>query len=165
LEIAAFVVGGITLSALAAPEVIGAGADVVQTIGLKATVVCAGSSLCAGLFGLGGAAGTEAATSNTQRVVLSGHGEYVVGDGLVTIPEGTTVTTYSRIGGEITDALGNAIESNTVPSEAYSRVWQSGEKMLNHTLLKPDNLAIVGNPITVQQPTRLSEMLTPRADC
>ncbi len=100
---------------------------------------------------------------NSRITVLSGHGFYE-GDGWFETP--TRVVTYSKIGGEITDKLGNLIESGAIDSPAYNdtyrKVWEAGSRMPNYVLKPPYNplLNIVGNPITVNAPTKLSELIT-----
>ncbi len=104
------------------------------------------------------------------RTVLSGHGGYEVvgkgkthpiGTGIITVPEGTSVTVYSRFGTPISDSLGNAIELNRVRAGAYTKTYMPGSRMPNFTLAPPNGLNIQGNPITVSQPTRLNYLLRP----
>ena len=119
----------------------------------------------AALGGAGGAIGYGIgkvinAASRTD-VVLSGHGGYIQGDGMTTVPDGTSVTTYSKFGGGISNHLGNAIETGEIPSGIHARVWGPGQRMPNYTLYPPTGLTIMGNPITVQSPTQLSTLLRP----
>ena len=98
--------------------------------------------------------------NRSNRVVMSGHGGYEVGNGITTVPEGTSVTVYSKFGGSISDGLGNAIELNdSILSNVYSRTYTAGQQIPNYTLGPPAGLNITGNPITVTKPTLLSDLL------
>jgi hypothetical protein len=82
------------------------------------------------------------------------------------VPPGTHLVTYSKFGGAITDSLGNAIELGQVPSTAYNKVWVPGSLYPNYTLYPPtiyygEPLHIVGNPVTVDFPTPLADILRP----
>ena len=105
---------------------------------------------------------TRVETPSVSRdIVFSGHGEYMKGSGMIVVPEGTEVVTYSKFGGRITDRLGNAIETSQVPPGTFAKVWKPGQKIPNYTLYPPEGLTIQGKPVTVQNPTRLSELLKP----
>jgi len=93
------------------------------------------------------------------RTTVSGHGAYFPIDGHMTVPRGTTITLYAEHGSSITDDLGNLIESGGDTSGVYSRTFHPGEKIPNYTIYPPDGLNIVGTPLTVTEPTRLSELI------
>lgn len=100
----------------------------------------------------------------TADVVLSGHGGLEVAGDLMTVPEGTTVTTYTGFRGGISDELGNAIETggDLTPFADQMEGAQSylpGAQMPNYTLYPPDGLTIMGNPVTVNVPTTLSDII------
>jgi hypothetical protein len=118
--------------------------------------------------GFGAAADAGSAGAGATRTVFSGHGGYEVigeglkhemGSGLTTIPEGTSLTVYSRLGGTISDSLGNAIETGQGLSGVYSKTFGPGMQAPNYTLFPAKGLNIMGNPVTVANPTRLSDLL------
>ena len=138
-----------------------------MTVGLNVGLAFAPSA-AAVPFSSGGMLSVVPAT--TGRTVFSGHGAYEligsglnhpIGSGITTVPEGTSVTVYSRLGTTISDELGNAIELNNVPIGAYTKTYPAGSRMPNFTLAPPEGLTIMGNPVTVARPTRLSELLKP----
>ncbi|WP_228454737.1 putative adhesin, partial [Streptomyces alkaliphilus] len=95
------------------------------------------------------------------EIVFSGHGGYrllALTKRKTRVPEGTSVAVYSPHGKPILDSLGNAIETgNPKPFKVYG----PGSKMPNYTLYPPEGLRILGNPVTVSSPVRLSELLRP----
>ncbi|MFI6275844.1 putative adhesin [Streptomyces sp. NPDC050988] len=96
-----------------------------------------------------------------NQLVLSGHGGIRAGDGTsVTVPEGTSVSMYSRHGEPISDALGNRIETGN-PSAL--EVYGPGEQLPDYSLFPPDGLNILGTPrnVTATGETPLSELLRP----
>jgi hypothetical protein len=95
------------------------------------------------------------------KTIFSGHGGFEKGDGSLVVPEGTTVTTYSKFGGSITDRLGNAIETGQDVSGVPSRQFLPGESIPNYTLYPPEGLNILGSPTIVEAPTKLSDLLRP----
>lgn len=107
----------------------------------------------------GSGVGESGASQSASRVVFSGHGGYEPGSGMLTVPKGTSVSTYAPHGGSITDATGNAIELGH-PATPF-RTYSPGEQMPNYTLYPPEGLRIEGSPITVGSPTRLSDLLRP----
>ena len=134
-----------------------------RTAGFQAQIV-----LTVGSFAIGGESG--GAENVASETVFSGHGgyemigkglNYTIGSGITTVPEGTSVTVYSKFGTTISDSLGNAIETNTVPKGTFFKTYSSGSRMPNFTLYPPEGLVIKGNPITVSQPTRLDNLLKP----
>jgi hypothetical protein len=98
---------------------------------------------------------------DNRRTVFSGHGSYEIGSGIITIPEGTNLTVYSKFGGTISDPLGNAIETGGDLSKVYSRTYSPGDRMPNYTLHPPDGLSIKGTPTTVLESKPLSDLLQP----
>lgn len=101
-------------------------------------------------------AGEEGAAGET---VFSGHGAFVEGSGKVTLPEGTSISTYAPHNSYITDAVGNQIELGNPP--VPTQVFGPGETMPNYNLYPPGDLNIAGNPVTVGRATPLSELLKP----
>ncbi|MES2534839.1 MAG: LysM domain-containing protein, partial [Pseudomonadota bacterium] len=99
--------------------------------------------------------------SGSKGTVFSGHGGYEIGRGITVVPEGTSLTVYSKFGGTITDRLGNVVETGGDLSKVYSRTYGAGDRMPNYTLYAPDGLALQGSPVTVSRPTRLSDLLKP----
>jgi hypothetical protein len=109
-----------------------------------------------------------AAESGAARTVLSGHGGLFEGAGEITVPEGTSFTTWTAQGNTITDALGNAIETGRPITYAEfgneivgARTYLSGSSVPNYTLFPPGELNIMGNPTIVTQPTQLGSLLAP----
>jgi RHS repeat-associated protein len=95
-----------------------------------------------------------------HELVLSGHGTIPTGDtSMATVPPGTTVHMYSPHGTTISDRLGNRIEfhGTATPHETFG----PGAQVPNYILSPPTGLNIMGTPVTVTQPTRLSDMLRP----
>ena len=94
------------------------------------------------------------------ETVLSGHGGFEPGSGLIHVPRGTCVVMYCRHGETILDTTGNAIETGigrAVPAQTY----RSGQFLQNYTLYPPDGLVIMGSPTTVSAPTLMSRLLRP----
>src|SRR5262249_31468600 len=75
------------------------------------------------------------------------------------VPDGTTATAYAEHGSSISDALGNAIETGGDTSQFYSKTYRSGDMMPDYTVFPPDGLNIMGTPLTVRVPKRLSKLL------
>jgi hypothetical protein len=100
---------------------------------------------------------------------FAGHGEYRLGSGDATIPEGTTLTTWTQGGQGISDKMGQLIESGdyqTLVKQFPERVegatsWLPGAQVPNYTLKAPDRLNIMGNSITVGEATPLTDLLQP----
>jgi Putative adhesin Stv domain len=127
-----------------------------------------GNLLIGGVTSLGsaGSATLELETGAEDFVVLSGHGAFVEGSGTVTIPEGTTFTTFAEHGSTISDQLGNAIETGrevTMSEFGHevtgARSYLPGARVPNYTLHPPNGLNIMGSPVTVSQPTTLNTLL------
>ncbi|WP_405177760.1 DUF6531 domain-containing protein [Nocardia sp. NBC_01377] len=90
--------------------------------------------------------------------VFSGHGGIPIGDtSLTTVPPGTSVNMYGPHGDPISDALGNNIElhGTATPVETFG----PGSQIPDYILSPPHGLNILGTPLTVNQSTRLSELL------
>jgi len=92
-------------------------------------------------------------------LTISGHGAYDPADAYMTVPRATTITLYAVHGSTITDDLGNLIEAGGDTSGVYSHIFHSGEKVPNYTIYPPDDLNVVGTPLTVTNPTLLSELI------
>lgn len=89
---------------------------------------------------------------------FSGHGGIGAGDtSTATIPNGTTLNFFSGHGEPISDATGNLIETGHPPTP--TETFGPGSQVPNYWLEPPHGLTIRGNPITVSQPTRLSDLL------
>lgn len=78
---------------------------------------------------------------------------------MTTIPEGASVSFSCTHRGTVLDETGNAIEMGNapIPTETFG----PGEAVPDYWLLPPDGLTIVGDPVTVTTPTRLSQLLEP----
>jgi RHS repeat-associated protein len=95
-----------------------------------------------------------------HELVFSGHGTIPTGDtSTVTVPPGTHLNFYSPHGTTISDSLGNRIEryGTATPHETFG----PGARVPDYILSPPGSLNIMGTPVTVTQPTRLSELLRP----
>jgi hypothetical protein len=89
---------------------------------------------------------------------------------LTEVPEGTTVTTWTRTGNTISDDLGQLIERGDyqaiaadprLASEAtFARSHLPGSKLPDFTLGPPEGLNVMSASRTVAQPTKLSQLLT-----
>jgi RHS repeat-associated protein len=126
-----------------------------------------------GLTGAGGAAAGHGLTQVGRRLLgmpaatpLSGHGAIWVDDAsMFTVPPGTSIRFYSQHGVTIPDTLGNRIETGaTWPLQP--RIVQTavgGDVIPDYGLYPPEGLNIMGNPVTVTEPTRLSSLVEPGA--
>jgi hypothetical protein len=95
-------------------------------------------------------------------VVISGHGSYDPRSGTFTVPEGTTIHTYTPHGASITDRLGNAIETGQHQGHiVFTHSYLPGSRIPNYTISAPDDLIIMGNPMTVRADTPLSSLVRP----
>ncbi|MFI0440688.1 putative adhesin, partial [Streptomyces eurythermus] len=108
--------------------------------------------------------GHEWAKSVTQKgrtdnsKVISGHGYYEFGAGDMTVPGGTWLKFYVEDGKRLKDALAYEIETgaNHPPVETFG----PGKQVLDYTVDTPKNLMISSKSITVNAPTKLSEIVT-----
>ncbi len=105
--------------------------------------------------------------SNVDNV-LSGHGAFRPKNGFIEVPEGTSVTTWTKHGNTISDKLGNYIETGKNinflefgDEIVGARSYLPGSKMPNYTLYPPEGLNIMGNPSTVASPTNINRLLKP----
>jgi hypothetical protein len=92
--------------------------------------------------------------------VFSGHGVFK-NDGETIVPTGTSITFYAEHGAKISDELGNMIEEHKDVSGFYKKTFKAGDRIPNYMLLPPKDLDVKGDPITVDKPTRLSNLLIP----
>ena len=110
---------------------------------------------------------------------FAGHGEYRYGSGTTSIPEGTTLTLWTQKGEGIPDGMGKLIEqgryADLAANPRYVAImegggsahtvgaasWLPGAEIPNYHLTAPAKLRIFANSATVQDPTQLSELLTP----
>lgn len=69
---------------------------------------------------------------------------------------------YSQHGESISDALGNRIETGAAwpftPKPV--QVARPGDVIPDYTLFPPDGLNVAGRPLTVDTPTRLSDLVS-----
>lgn len=92
------------------------------------------------------------------RTVFSGPDGIDAGDeSTATVPEGTSLNFYTEHGGTISDSTGNLIE--TGPAPVPTETFGPGSQVPDYWLEPPDGLTIQGNPFTVSEPTRLSDLL------
>lgn len=146
-----------------APEVLGLGAAdaaVADAAGV-ATADALGAAADEGLANLAGeaAADSAGAAQSGGDVVLSGHGSYDPANGYVTVPDGTSVVTYTPHDDVLANDVANEIELGNFP--APYKVYNSGDLIPNYTLHPIPDLPVAGNPVLVDQPTLLSELLQP----
>jgi len=99
-------------------------------------------------------------TASGSDVVFSGHGSLEPGAGTTIVPEGTEVRFYTKHGDPIWDSEANVIEAAPGSTPAV-QVYGPGSAVPNYTLRPPEDLRIVGNPVTVKAPTRLDQLLKP----
>ena len=104
---------------------------------------------------------TEDAIGSDNRYKLSGHGDYFAENKTFRVPEGTSLTVYAEHGSQISNSLGNLIESGGDTSRVFKKTYYPGEEMPNYTLFPPADLTLSGTPRTVDRPTTLSELLKP----
>ncbi|MER7397607.1 putative T7SS-secreted protein [Streptomyces sp. NPDC000151] len=95
-------------------------------------------------------------TDNSQ--VISGHGYYEFGAGDMTVPSGTWLKFYVEDGQRLSDAIGHEVEvgGNRAPFETFG----PGKNLPDYTVDVPKNLNISSKSITVNAPTRLSDIVT-----
>ena len=85
------------------------------------------------------------------------------------LPEGTSLTVWTRHGAGISDELGQFIETGrSIDFSQFgdeiigARSYLPGSVVPDYTLFPPGNeLNILGNPTTVSRPTSLSNLLSP----
>jgi hypothetical protein len=108
----------------------------------------------------------DADAGERKQLYLSGHGALVADGSYTTVPEGHTFTLYVPLGSYMDNRLGNAVESGedlaaTTADDGqifHRATFHPGEPVADLTLYPPHGLDLAGNPKTVTQPTRLSEM-------
>jgi RHS repeat-associated protein len=95
--------------------------------------------------------------------VLSGHGSWEPGNGVIRVPEGTTLVFYIRHGEKLYDSIGNYIETGGTSGRApyYKKVYKPGQFVQNYDLSPGAGLTIMGNPKTVSVKTSLADLLQP----
>ena len=100
---------------------------------------------------------------HADQIVLSGHGSWEPGRGVIRVPPGTEVVVYVRHGEELFDTIGNYIETGgkTGLPPYYAKVYKSGQFIQNYDLSPPHNLRIMGSPKTVPSITSLADLLKP----
>ena len=103
----------------------------------------------------------EDSAPKNKDTVFSGHGSYEPSRGSVVVPEGTSITVYSKPGATITNDLGMEIEKGTDLSRVYKERYMPGDELPDYMLHSPDGLDLTGSPVTVTQDTPLSELLKP----
>jgi hypothetical protein len=96
-----------------------------------------------------------------KRTVFSGHGFWKKSDGVITVPEGTTLTVYVMTGETMDDHFGQAIELNVDLTKVFKYTFRPGMTVPNLTLTPPNGLKLMGNPKTVDSPTLLKDLLKP----
>ncbi len=126
----------------------------------------------------GGKLGVTTAQEGGTGLSFAGHGGLSTeGTSLITVPEGTSVTIWTRKGKTISDLMGQYIEKGRfdkiIRDEAMLKTMMGtenrlgamtylpGAKIPNFTLFSPGELTIMKESITVTQPTLLSNLLKP----
>ncbi|WP_179285356.1 putative T7SS-secreted protein [Streptomyces sp. NBS 14/10] len=111
--------------------------------------------------------GTRPGGRPDGELVFSGHGDISLnyldlGEGAqFTVPKGTRLHMYCPHGEILKDPVANRVELGTEPV-VPKWIAEPGERVWNYSLRPPtDDLTIMGNPVTVTQETRLSELLHP----
>jgi len=103
---------------------------------------------------------------------FSGHGAYSSDAGMLTIPQGSSLTIWQRFGSLMPDEVGGLIESGQemqiLNSPAMqqaitgARTYLPGAQVPNFTLYPPNgSLNILGSPVTVIAPVPLSQLMEP----
>jgi hypothetical protein len=96
---------------------------------------------------------------------LSGHGGIRTGDpATFTVPKGVKINLYGPHGETIYDDLGNRIERQLRwPFGARPvEVARPGDVIPDYELHPPNGLSIMGDPVTVSTPTRISQLVEER---
>jgi hypothetical protein len=95
--------------------------------------------------------------------VFAGHGEYRLLSGDVEIPEGTSLTFWSEHGRGIRDSVGQAIERGEVPDGFHEGAvtYLPGARIPDYTLTSPRGLTVYENSTTVEDATRISDLIRP----
>ncbi|MEB4208602.1 putative adhesin [Mycobacterium sp. 94-17] len=106
-----------------------------------------------------GEAEPEDEIPHSKRHAISGHGSYDPSDGFLTVPSGSSITTFAEHGSTITDSLGNLIETGGDTSGVYSKTFKPDDLIPNYTIHPPDGLNILGSPLTVTSPTLISAII------
>ncbi|MDW6058513.1 hypothetical protein SAZ11_11085 [Streptomyces sp. FXJ1.4098] len=91
--------------------------------------------------------------------VFAGHGGIRAGDtSMVTVPEGTSVATYSKHGMDLPEEVARMVEEgNPTPT----RVFQPGEQLPDYSLFPPGRWGANPTSTVVTEETRLSQLLEP----
>ncbi|RKN40048.1 DUF6531 domain-containing protein [Streptomyces hoynatensis] len=101
------------------------------------------------------------------EIVFTGHGVYLeqprnLWERLFrrshfTVPQGTSIAVYTHHGGSIVGATNGRIQTGTIqPFQVYG----PGQRIPNYHLLPKDEWRnLVGNPVTVNRPTQLSDLV------
>jgi len=132
------------------------------TTGLMVGAVANG--VVGGLVGVG--LDALAGAGGTATTVLSGHGGLSDTAGTFTLPEGTSFTQWTGVGNPISNSFGNAIETGADVSGFTTEMvgaqsYLPGAQVPNFTLGPPEGLNIMGNPVTVTEPTALQDLIRP----
>jgi len=93
------------------------------------------------------------------QTVFAGHGEYRLGSGEVTVPEGTTIKFYAEDGEGIVDSVGLKVELGE--ELAHVEAVGPGGTVLNYTLMAPKDLKVASGSVLVEDATDLAELLKP----
>ncbi|MBU2714307.1 putative adhesin, partial [Zooshikella harenae] len=104
----------------------------------------------------------------TNSYVVSGHG--IIGPNPPSIvPHGSSVTVYTPPGGTITNRLGNYIEEGGDTTTLFKYTYNAGDEIPEIIVLPAQggtyhgvnfsSVDIKGNPITVEEPTKLVDLL------
>ncbi|WP_435858338.1 putative T7SS-secreted protein [Streptomyces sparsogenes] len=100
------------------------------------------------------------------ETVLSGHGAIWSEDtrpgqeAMVTVPKGTRLLLYTEHGDILKNPKANLIELGTEPV-VPTEIVEPGKQVWDYSLFPPDDLEILGNPVTVTRETPLSRLLRP----
>ena len=92
----------------------------------------------------------DVADNASLRTVLAGHGDWAVGDGYVTVPQGTYVTMFVPDATLLDNSAGLVIDQGLLPEgQGFVQTFGPGDVLPNYTLSPPTGLGIQ-NPILIQ---------------
>ncbi len=105
--------------------------------------------------------------NGTNPNILNGHGTYSAKNGVITVPQNTSVTVWGEHNTRLANSVAQYIDQGKIPPQkSYNKVlgaksYMPGANMPNYTLSPIDPSWVLGNPTTVSRPTLLDKLLNP----
>lgn len=115
-------------------------------------------------FGAGvGPAGSRVVVGGNAagETVFAGHGRWNFWNGWTKVPNGTSLSMYSKHGQSLSDRNGFLIEAGSPPPAV--QVYNSGQRVRNYTLYPAKGLTVLHSSVTVDRAHTLGTLLQPNA--